>query len=53
MKKWFADLDARDFGILLGLALSAVGLWGIYRPLAPLGVGVFLLWFITIRTAPE
>lgn len=49
----FAKLDARDYGILVALGLVWYGLHGIYRPLAPLVVGLFLLWFITIRRVPE
>lgn len=47
------DLDGRDAAILVGLALVWVGLRGIYEPLAPLAVGLFLLWFTTMRRVAE
>ncbi len=53
--KWLYDAVA-----LAGDALVAVGLWGIYWPLAPLGIGLLLLtlaglgaWWESKRRQPS
>lgn len=43
------ELKLRYITILVGLGLVWLGLSAIYRPLAPLVVGAFLLWYTTIR----
>lgn len=49
--KRLAVLDVRDYVILVGLALLWSGLREVYAPAGRIAVGVFLLWFTTIRRA--
>lgn len=41
--------DARDVLALVGVALIAVGAWFIYKPAAPIVVGIFCLGIGTWR----
>lgn len=45
-----------DAGVIVGLALMVFGLWQIYRPLAPLVGGLFIVlicWFLSYAPRPR